>query len=202
MSKPNYNLILDFDDVIYPFCQGILAVLAVEGITGEITQWALENDFGMDREDFWEMVYQPEHNETLFMQSIPLATLSQMRRLRYAGHRMHVVTARTSPTSEHFAREVIRRHNVPIDSITFTRDKGPMVDELNAEFSLDDGPHNYVALDQINHLTYLMEAPHNQHFTVNEEGWPVRRLASMTDFANTVIAFQEADVQLRGELVA
>jgi hypothetical protein len=86
---------------------------------------------------------------------------------------------------------------VPFDSLNFTKDKGPMVDELNAAFSLDDGPHNYTALDQPNHLTYLMDAPHNREFQ-SIEGRLVRRLDSMTNFANTVIAFQDHGVQLRG----
>lgn len=197
MTKPEYNLIIDFDDVIYPFCNGIMAVLAAEGIAGTITQWALENDFGIEREAFWDMIYQPKHHEILFMQQIENATLAQMRRLRYAGHRIHIVTARTNETSEAFCREVVRRDNIPFDSLTFTKDKGPQVDELDAAFSLDDGPHNYMALDQQNHLTYLMDAPHNQEFN-SIEGWPVRRLASMTNFANTVIAFQDHGVQLRG----
>jgi 5'(3')-deoxyribonucleotidase len=195
MSTPNYEIILDFDDVIYPFCQGIMAVLAEEGITGTITQWALENDFGLDRVAFWDMIYQPKHNETLFMQPIPLATLAQMRRLRYAGHRLHIVTARTNPTSERFAMDVIRRDNVPVDSITFTKNKAPMVNELDASFSLDDGPHNYEAFHLNDHLTFLMDAPHNQHVTEFPSG---RRVSDITDFANTVIGFQEHGVQLRG----
>jgi hypothetical protein len=198
VTNPEYNLIVDFDDVVYPFCNGIMAVLAVEGITGQITQWALENDFGIDREQFWDMIYQPKHHELLFMQRIENETLAQMRRLRYAGHRINIVTARTNETSEHFCREIVRRDNIPFDSLTFTKDKGPMVDEFDAAFSLDDGPHNYTALDQVNHLTYLMDAPHNQHFESTDEGWPIRRLASMTNFANTVIAFQDHGVQLRG----
>jgi 5'(3')-deoxyribonucleotidase len=195
MNAPNYEIILDFDDVIYPFCQGIMAVLAEEGIAGTITQWELENDFGIDKVAFWEMVYQPKHHEALFMQPIPLATLAQMRRLRYAGHRLHIVTARTNPTSERFAMEVIRRDNVPVDSITFTKDKAPMVDELNASFSLDDGPHNYEAFTLVDHLSFLMDAPHNQHVTEFASG---RRVSDVTDFANTVIAFQEHGVQMRG----
>jgi hypothetical protein len=194
VTKPEYNLIIDFDDVIYPFCDGIMAVLAKEGITGAITQWALENDFGIEREAFWEMVYQPKHHETLFLQRIKAGVMDQMRRLRYAGHRIHIVTARTNPTSEHFCREVVRRENVPFDSLTFTKDKAPMVAELNASFALDDGPHNYTALDEAGCNAYLMDAPHNQQF----DAWNVRRVESMKDFANTVLFFQEAGVQVRG----
>lgn len=195
MSKPEYNIIMDFDDVVYPFCDGVLAVLAKEGITGTITQWALEDDFGMDREEFWDLVYQPRHYETLFLQRIKSGVLAQMRRLRYAGHRIHIVTARQTEVSEFFCREVIRRENVPIDSLTFTKDKGPMVDELDASYALDDGPHNYTALDQEGCNAYLMDAPHNQHF--NE--WHVRRAMSMKGFVNTVLYYQQAGVQLRGE---
>lgn len=194
MKGPTYNLIIDFDDVIYPFCDGILAVLKKEGIAGQITQWALENDFGMEREAFWSMLYQPHHEETLFLQRIKSGVLDQMRRLRYAGHRLHIVTARTSEISEFYAREVCRRENVPLDSITFTKDKAPMVDELDASFALDDGPHNYTALDQDGCNAYLMDAPHNQHF--NDP--LVRRVESMKNFANTVLICQQAGVQLRG----
>lgn len=190
----SYDIILDFDDVIYPFCNGILAVLAKEGITGSITQWAVEEDFDMEREEFWDLIYQPKHHETLFLQRIESDVLCQMRRLRYAGHRLHIVTARQGETSEGFAREVIARDHVPVDSITFTKDKGPMVAELNATFSLDDGPHNYAALDQQDHLTFLMDAPHNAQTFV-----PLgRRIYAMNDFAATVLAFQQAGVQVRG----
>jgi len=199
-KEPTYNILIDFDDVIYPFCDGIVAVCAEEGITGEITQWALENDFGMDKESFWEMVYQPKHHETLFLQSIDFQVLNQIRRLRYAGHRLHIVTAREGEHPERFCREVLAREKVPVDTLTFTKDKAAGPDELDATFSLDDGPHNYEALNQVDHLTYLMDAPHNGAFTRSKSGMPVRRVNSMTEFTNTVIGFQQADVQMRGDV--
>lgn len=191
-TKPNYNIIIDFDDVIFPFCQGVMAVLKEEGITGTITQWALEHDFGMNRVEFWDMLYQPKHNETLFMQPIPLTTLNQLRRLRYAGHRLHIVTARTNPISEGFAMDVIRRDNVPLDSITFTKNKGPMVTELDASIALDDRVENVLAMGDAGAAAFLMTAPHNTKVT----GLP--RVTDLTDFANTVIDFQDQYVQLRG----
>lgn len=201
MTNPTYNIILDFDDVIYPFCGGIMAVLAEEGITGEITRWDLERDFGFDGPTFWEMVYQPKHHETLFLQPIPFDLIAQIRRLRYAGHRLHVVTAREGDAPEYFCREALRQNNIPLDSLTFTKDKGPMVEELDAAFSLDDGPHNYETFIQFGHYPMLMDAPHNRGFDQASDGQAVRRIDSMNTFANIVIGFQEADVQMRGALV-
>lgn len=189
MSRLEYNVIIDFDDVIYPFCQGIYAVLANEGIYGTITRWDLEKDFGMERGDFWRLVNEDRHLETLYMQHCREDVLRPLRTLRYYGHRLHIVTARQTPMSEHFCREVIRRDNIPFDSLTFTKDKGPMVDELKASFSLDDGPHNYAALDQPGHLAFLMDAPHNQ-------GYVARRVHNVNQFASIVLGYQEAGVQV------
>ena len=197
MAGPSYNIILDFDDVIYPFCQGILSVLAEEGITGEITQWRLEKDFGMESKEFWELLHQDKHAETLYMQPIPFRVLAALRRLRYAGHRLHLVTARTLPSAMYYCQQSLMKWKVPLDTVTFTHDKGPMVDKLDASFSLDDKPENWVDFNKApNHHAVLMDACHNSKF-VEYAGDPVPRVESLDQFANHVIALQAADVQVR-----
>ena len=187
------------DDVIYPFCEGIEAVLAREGIEGKITQWEAHKDFNMESGEFWDLVYQPKHHDELFLRAIPAETLRHLRRLRYAGNRLHIVTARTRPAAVNACREVMLLWNVPCDTLTFEEDKGAMVDTLNASFSLDDKPGNYGDLNQENHLAFLMDAPHNRLFVEDSNGEHVRRINSIAEFADLVLGFQRLRVQVRGE---
>ena len=192
MSIPNYSIAMDFDDVAYDFCGGVTAVLADEGITGEISQWEMEHDFGLSKADFWELVYQPKHHETLFLQPVAYTVLAQIRRLVYAGHALHIVTARDGEHPERFCREVLAREKIPASTLTFTSDKAAAVRELEADFALDDRPKNVIAMGQAGAAAFLMTAPHNTNVT----GLP--RVHNMTEFTNTVIGFQDAGVQLRG----
>lgn len=199
MNHLSYSIILDLDDVIYPFCQGITEIMRKEGFDGEITQWDMHHCFGLERKEFWDLVTLPKHLETLYMQPIPLGVQAQLRRLRYSGHRVHIVTARENEASVFFAHEIVKRDNLSIDSLNFASDKAPMVDELDASFSLDDRPKNYIALDnQFNHLAYLMDRSHNQGFMEP----PPRRVYSVKQFTDTVLLFQDAGVKVRGEKAA
>lgn len=198
MTKPTYDILLDFDDVIYPFCDGLEKVLADEGIYGNITQWEVHKDYGMSVEEFWDLVYQPKHEETLYMQRIDLETLTAMRRLRYQGHRLHIVTSRIHPRAIRYCYEVLSRDAIRVDTVDFARDKAPFVQEYNAEFSIDDHVRHYENYNQWGHLNYLMDRPHNIGFQGTEDDPSVRRVQNLTEFANLIEVFQSHGVKVRG----
>lgn len=201
-KKPTYSIILDFDDVIYPFTEGVMDVLRAEGVDKgrTITQWNMHEDFGMDRQEFWRLLHKPEHFDTLYGRRIEGRVRMHLEDLMIAGHTLHVVTARKGAHLERQTRHVLEKHRVPFHSIIFAHDKGSMIDPLDASFSLDDRPENYLELDRDQHLTYLMERPHNRQF---RDAHPtVRRARDMKGFVDTVLGFQDYGVHLRGKEAA
>jgi uncharacterized HAD superfamily protein len=188
---PTYDIILDWDDVIYPFCHGVTDVMRMHGHAGTITRWQCHEDFDMEAEPFWNLVYSEPW--VLFGQRIEGEVIRSLNRLDHAGHRLHLVTARERDDAQTYCWAQIQDYDLPFTSVTFTKDKGPMVTELNASFSLDDGPHNFHALDQRNHVAFLMDAPHNR------DTYTEKRVVSVKQFADIVIGFQEAGVKLRGD---
>lgn len=197
------SILVDLDDVLYDFCGVAQRVCERAGITsgGTITQWAFERDYDCSREDLWKVLNSATVTGELYEGPPIPRTLSQLRRLRYAGHRVHLVTARgfgpQGALVEALTREWVRLHNVSLDALAFTKDKGGYVEENRITWALDDKPANCAAMLDAGATTFLMLAPHNQ----NVYGFP--RVETVREFADIVIAAERgSSVQVRGEASA
>ncbi len=192
-NKPTYDILIDFDDVIYPFCRGVMQVLKEEGIEGKITQWDMHKDFGMERDELWDILGKPKHAKTLYMQPFDPEPLDQLRRLKYAGHRLHLVTARSTEASQYYCMQSLRAGNVAVKTVDFDSDKAKYVHIYDASFSIDDSFAIHQSYPQKWHASYLMTRSHN----VSEKAH--RRVHSVTEFADIIQRAQADGVQMRGE---
>lgn len=180
-----FDVIVDVDDVLHPWSKTAHAICERAGITNgqPITQWHFWLDYGIEEGELWSLLNSKQaHAELYTAAPIPHA-LTALRRLRNFGHRVHIVTARGyGPMGEQIqmeTRDWISTWNVPLDTLTFTKDKT----SVKADFALDDGIHNYEALNAAGVACSLMDAVHNQHYEVP----PGRRAYSVGQFADQVL---------------
>lgn len=183
MTRPTFDIIWDYDNVTYPFSSRAHELLTRAGITKgrPITRWRMEEDFECTSEVLRAALGEVTLTGELYDAPLIPGVLPQMRRLRGHGHRIHVVTARGfgqhGDLIQAITRDQIRSEGVPLDSLTFAKDKTV----VPAHFALDDGHHNYIQLNAAGVMVYLMDQPHNQAF----QG--VRRVRSVEEFANHVL---------------
>lgn len=180
-----FDVIVDVDDVIFPWSKTAHGICERAGITNgnEITQWHFWLDYGIEEGELWAVLSDRKAHEELYSAPPIPNALTALRRLRNFGHRVHIVTARGyGPMGEQIqaeTRDWISNWNVPLDSLTFTKKKAT----IKADFALDDGIHNYEALNDAGVACSLMDAVHNQEYDVP----PGRRAYSVGQFADQVL---------------
>ena len=132
-------------------------------------------DYGVAKEA-WEEVIATATLDGMDRDTPPISgAAGSMRRLKWEGHRIHIVTARGF--MEHgdrirtWTKEWLEEFAIPYDTLTFTKDKVAAQEALGVCFdhALDDGWHNYVALEGAGVTTWLVDAPHNR-----KNGTPMR----------------------------
>lgn len=203
------DIMFDWDDVI----QGLIVRLhekAHEMGLHDNTKEALEIwhghlQYNCSEEDWWavfdELMYEGfYHNGPL----IP-GVVDEIRRLKAAGHQVHILTARGFMAHADEIRaatyEIIQNNDIPVDTITFDKDKvNGMISALGGwtppdarpsfDFAIDDGAHNYEDLDNAGVNVYLLELPHNKQW--RSENPEARTVASVNEFVNLIL--QKEDV--------
>lgn len=154
---------VDIDDVIYPWFDTAHSLCERAGITNGVspTTWRPFDQYGCTEQEWWEALEQPTRTGDLYY-AMPIAgTMFALRRMREAGHTVHLVTARG-------AREygdLIRRHTigwlaawaVPFDTLHFTTIKSMVRVDVFADDSID----NVTELEGAGIPTCLISAAHN-----------------------------------------
>jgi hypothetical protein len=108
-------------------------------------------------------------------------------RLMWFGHRLHFVTARgfmaNGGNIRRWTPEWLDFIGAGRTSLTFAKDKVAAQEALGVTFdyAIDDGGHNYDALDAAGVNVWLCEAPHNKTHPAE------RRTGSMWDFSTMVV---------------
>ena len=76
----------------------------------------------------------------------------------------------------------IEEYGIAHDTLTFAKDKVASQDELGVRFdyAIDDGVHNYEALDAAGVKVYLLTRPHNASH-------PGRRVESIDEFVDIIL---------------
>lgn len=180
------HLMIDIDDVLFPWADGIHQRCQDYGLHDGIpyTGWHMWEDYGVDKEDWIEVVTRATHDGFYLEPPIPGAVES-LRGLA-KDHYVHLVTARgfmrLGDQIREWTRQWVERYNVPHVTLTFAKDKVQAQHDLGVQFdvAVDDGPHNYEALDSAGVLVYLHDQPHNRHLDIE------RRIHSMGEFAHRV----------------
>lgn len=188
-----YDIGVDIDDVLHPWFLTAHGLCVAAGITNGVTptQWRMAEQYGCDIEVWVRVLEQGTKDGTLYGVAPIPGAVEALRRLLFAGHRIHLITARgTAPWQtvaekaeiHRQSREWIEEYAVPHDTLHFDAEKSLLARQLGLDFFIDDGVHNFQDLEQTapGTETYLMSAPHNQDF------YTPFRLNSMDEFVDLV----------------
>ena len=182
----------DWDDVIMPWFDPAIEICKRAGLhrsdVVEFTQWRQHEDLGCTMEEWLAALSDATESGELYDTTPYAGAIEGMRELYWAGHYIHIVTARgTWPGNPHndVIREITRRQveefAAPHHSLTFTKDKA----SVPTDFFIDDNLKNYEALRQAGVNAYLLNRPWNQYAQADH------RVDSVAEFVD-IINQQEA----------
>ena len=154
-------MLCDVDGVLYPLPE-LFTPYAAERLGRHLsldtTNWEFYTDWGLGYDDFVEMLGEGVRERKLWWTGAPYPDVGPaITKIRAAGHRIHVVTARDVSGIEAEALDATRhwldRHGIDADTITLAQDKTEVIARLGLDTSscvaVDDGPHHIEAFAAI-----------------------------------------------------
>lgn len=183
------DIMVDVDDVIVPWFETVDRECRLAwGDHPEVCSvWSMWEHWGRTRDEWAEVVIRATENG-LYTSVEPLpGSVEAINRLRWYGHRVHIVTARgfmeNGSRIRQWTHEYLHNFAIGHDSVTFAKDKVKAQAELGLtyDWAIDDGLHNFEALSDAEVNVWLQDAPHNRHFETDF------RVQSLWEFANKVL---------------
>lgn len=199
MTIRSLELMIDIDEPLFPWAYSVHEGCRAAGLHDlpEWSTWHMWEDYGCDQ-DLWLDVVARLTADGMYLSTPPVPGAAEaLRLLRWEGHKIHLVTARGFNAFASEIRDWTKRwlddFAIPYDTLTFATDKVKAMEELGVVFdsAIDDGIHNYEALNAAGVKVQLLDQPHNRSFTeiMGKSGFfklEVRRVYSMTDYARLV----------------
>lgn len=185
---PTYDIMLDWDDVVTPWADVVHAQCVIDGITNgrPYSTWHMWEDYGCEKEAWENSVIRATLNG-LYTDTDPYpGAVTAINELLWRGHRIHIVTARgfmaNGEQIKQWTRQAIARHGIGHTTLTFHKDKVQAMADLGLHFdyAIDDGVHNYEALDAAGVNVWMHTQPHNTSFDAE------RRIDSLWNFAKMI----------------
>lgn len=185
------DIMVDMDDVIVPWFDTVDAMCAEAwdrpDLLGKCDQWHMWEFYERTQEEWSDVVISAVQRGLYHtVEPIPGA-VAALNRLRWYGHRIHVVTARGFMSNGDNIREwtpqYLENFGVGHDTLTFAKDKVAAQADLGVtyDYAIDDGGHNYTDLFDAGINVYLCEAVHNKAVPA------LQRIDSLWRFADLVI---------------
>lgn len=189
LGYKTFDVMVDVDDVIVPWFDTVLDECVRNW--GEPTStdfgWEMWENWGRTREEWADVVIMATQRG-LYTSVDPIPySVEAINRLRWYGHRVHIVTARgfmeNGENIRRWTEEYLETYAIGHDSLTFAKDKVAAQETLGVEFdwAIDDGIHNFEALSDAEVNVWLHSAPHNLNHETDF------RVASLWEFANRVL---------------
>lgn len=199
-----YDVMYDYDDIVVGLIPALHQKAHEMGLhdnTEEaLATWHGHLQYNCTEEDWWS-VFDALMVEGWYYNApaIP-GVVESMHRLKAAGHRIHILTARGFMAHADEIRKATYKNiealELPVDTITFNKNKVEgMISALDGwtppdarptfDFALDDGPHNYEDLDGAGVNVYLLELPHNQEWRLEHPD--ARTVPSAGDFVDLIL---------------
>lgn len=187
----SYDIMVDIDDVIVPWFETVDAKCRKTWDTPAnhppCQSWHMWEHYGRSRKEWTEVVISCVA-DGLYHSIEPLPYAKEaVNLLRWDGHRVHIVTARGFMASGGNIREwtpaYLQEFGIGYDTLTFAKDKVAAQSELGArfDFAIDDGVHNFTALQADGVNVALHTAPHNVDFETPH------RVGSLWEFARRIV---------------
>lgn len=193
-----FDIGVDVDDVLHPWYDTAHRLSADAGITNGVTpkSWKAFEEYGCDVDVWAKVLDKATYDGSLYgVPPIP-GSVEALRRLLFAGHRIHLITARGTGSWQPAQQKAeihrqtlawVEEYAVPNDSLHFDSDKPRLARELELDFFIDDGVHNFEALEQEakQTCTYLLTAPHNKDY------YTPFRLETLDEFVDIITETSE-----------
>jgi hypothetical protein len=204
LEIPTYDIMLDFDDVIVPWADPVHAQCEVLGITNGrmYSSWHMWEDYGCTKEE-WENAVIAATTNGLYTDTDPFpGAVEAINEIIWRGHRVHIVTARgfmaNGDQIRHWTRLALAKFGIGHTSLTFNKEKVEAMIDLGVRFdyAIDDGVHNYEALDAAGVPVWMHTQPHNRSYLAE------RRTDSLWEFAKMIHRDQTKAASLNNREVA
>jgi hypothetical protein len=195
------DIMIDIDDVLFPWADGIHERARDAGLHDlpTYTRWAMWEDYDCP-EEVWLDVVANAALDGFYVDTPPVpGSVEALRRLHWAGHAIHLVTARGFPwknAKDDHSEQIrewtdtwVHEHAVPYTTLSYAKDKVAIQEDLGVgfDYALDDGPHNYTALLDAGVNVYLLDRPHNTELVCSAADWG-RRVYTVEEFVDKVLA--------------
>lgn len=173
----------DVDGVLYNWHDSVRKHL---GLTVEQapnpTAWHFHETWGLTSEQFGEAVVGGIEAGVIFTYGEPMpGAVKAFKRLREAGHTIHIVTDCGSFGPSGVAQGArikwLQDHGMHFDTITFGRDKAV----VDVDWFLDDKPENYEAMRMRGTASFLLDQPWNQSHDAPD------RLYSLEEYVDLIL---------------
>lgn len=184
----------DYDEPVHPWMDLAHKTTIAAGLIPEDTPmptiWDAAKHYGIEPEVWYEAldVEVLKGVDGAYLAPLDEDVKWQLHRLAEAGFENHVVTARGSfGNLGHIIRDLTEQHidreGLPVTSLHFEKDKPKVINDLGLHYFIDDGVHNYVAIEENCPGTevYLLDRPWNQDCTTQ------RRLHSIEEYADLIL---------------
>lgn len=186
------DIMIDIDDVIVPWFDTVDEECRNCWDAHDVpvcTNWHMWEHYGRTQEEWTDVVISCVQKGLYHtVEPIPGA-VEGVNLLHWYGHRIHIVTARGFMANGDNIREwtpaYLQNFGVAYHGeVTFAKDKVAAQETIGTTFdyAIDDGGHNYEALDRAGINVWMHDAPHNLHMDVE------RRVKSLWDFAQMVVS--------------
>jgi hypothetical protein len=156
----------DLDGVLYDFADAMRRWINThehdynlgEGHPSMYNWWP---EWGMTPEQWARFVHDGVDAQVIFCGPALDDAANQVRRVKEAGHSVHIITARffgTDPEqSQRNTKLWLSEHDIPFDTLDFSKDKTTEP----TDFFLEDVIKNYDAVEAAGTLAYLVNRPWN-----------------------------------------
>jgi FMN phosphatase YigB (HAD superfamily) len=155
------DVLLDVDGVLYPLPE-LFTPYAAERLGRQLEldteSWEFYTAWGLGYDDFVELLGEGVRERRLWWRGAPYDdVLPAIERLRAAGHRLHLVTARDVHGIEQEAMDAtvhwLDRHGIEVESVTLAQHKPAVLRQLDVDVRtcviVDDGPHHVAAFAEV-----------------------------------------------------
>lgn len=180
---------IDLDGCLFDFHKSLVDYLCTIEHTWEIDKnepqdWHFYRHWGMSDQQFVDACNAGVDAGVVFRGNVHDGAADAIRRIRTAGHTIHIITDRqfgsTPEASQQATREWLDEHGIEYDTLTFSADKTIVPTDMMVEDKLE----NYDALTKAGTLVLLINRPWNA-----PAGDGRNRISNISEFADVVLTF-------------
>lgn len=208
------DVMFDYDDVVFPTMYSIHDLAREAGLhNGDVEpswsgweRYTLPDGTPCPPEVYWDL-WSDFAVRGGYLNTPPIPEAAEaMRRLYFAGHRIHIVTARGfmahATDIRRWTLEHTEEFGIPWHTLTFAKDKpAAMADVFKAspnpgngckgtfDYAIDDSPKNFEALFDAGVESFLLDHAHNVDYVhpMDKWIWGKYRVGSVTEFVDMIL---------------